>query len=84
MAAVSAKAERAPRLAARRTDRAEEIGILVALIGRLARARAALGPLPHEAVLLADASFILKPDFDRNAFRDIGEMGAQRLREVFL
>jgi len=40
--------------------------------------------LPHEAVLLADASFILKPDFDRNAFRDIGEMGAQRLREVFL
>jgi len=47
-------------LAARRTDRAEEIGILVALIGRLARARAALGPLPHEAVLLADASFILK------------------------
>jgi hypothetical protein len=71
-------------LAARRTDRAEEIGILVALIGRLARARAALGPLPHEAVLLADASFILKPDFDRNAFRDIGEMGAQRLREVFL
>jgi hypothetical protein len=43
--------------------------------------------LAHEAVLLADASFILKPDFDRSAFRDIGEMGemgVQRPREVFL
>jgi len=71
-------------LAARRADRAEEIGVFVALIGRLAWPRAALGPLPNKAVLLADASFILKPDFDRSAFRDIGEMGAQRLREVFL
>jgi hypothetical protein len=40
--------------------------------------------LPNKAVLLADASFILKPDFDRSAFRNIGEMGVQRPREVFL
>ena len=71
-------------LAAGRTDRAEEIGVFITLIGRLAWPRAAFGPLPNKAVLLADASFILKPDFDRNAFRNIGEMGAQRLREVFL
>jgi len=71
-------------LAARRADRAEEIGVFVAMIGRLAWPRAALGPLPNKAVLLADASFILKPDFDRSAFRNIGEMGVQRLREVFL
>ena len=45
-------------LAARRTDRAEEIGVFVALIGRLARPRAAFGPLPNKAVLLADASFV--------------------------
>jgi hypothetical protein len=45
-------------LAARRADRADEIGVFVALIGRLAWPRAALGPLPNKAVLLADASFI--------------------------
>ncbi len=71
-------------LAAGRADRAEEIGVFITLIGRLAWPRAALGPLPNKAVLLADASFILKPDFDRSAFRNIGEMGVQRLREVFL
>jgi len=71
-------------LAARRTDRAEEIGVFVALIGRLAWARAALGPLPHETVLLANTRLVLEPDFDRSAFRNIGEMGVQRLREVFL
>jgi hypothetical protein len=71
-------------LALRRADRAKEIGVLIALIGGLTRPRTALGPLAREAVLLADASFILKPDFDRSAFRDIGEMGVQRPREVFL
>jgi hypothetical protein len=58
--------------------------IVVAAIGRLARARTALGPLPHEAVLLADARLVLEPDFDWRVLRDIGEMGAQHLREVFL
>ncbi len=36
-------------LAACRTDRAEEIALFVSLIGRLTQARAAFGPLPHEA-----------------------------------
>src|SRR5829696_5802999 len=44
---------------ARRADGAEQIGALVALVGGLARARAAPRPLPHEAVLLADAGFVL-------------------------
>jgi len=70
--------------AARRTDRTEEIGILVALVGRLARPRAAAGPLPYEAVLLADPGFILEPDFDCLALLQAGQMGAQRACEVFL
>src|SRR5215204_2640786 len=41
--------------AARRADGAEQVGAFVALIGGLAWARAAPRPLPHEAVLLADA-----------------------------
>jgi hypothetical protein len=40
--------------------------------------------LPHEAVLLADAGFVLKPDLDRLALGDAGEVSAQRRREVFL
>ncbi len=53
--------------AARRADGAEQVGAFVALIGGLAWARAAPGPLPHEAVLLADAGFVLEPDLDRLA-----------------
>jgi hypothetical protein len=34
--------------------------------------------LPHETVLLANTRLILEPDFDRSAFRNIGEMGVQR------
>jgi hypothetical protein len=41
------------------TNGAEEIGALIALIGRLAGPRSSLGPLPHQAVLLADARFVL-------------------------
>jgi hypothetical protein len=43
----------------------EEIGVLIALISRLSGPRSTLGPLPDEAVLLADASFILEPDLDQ-------------------
>jgi hypothetical protein len=42
-----------------RANGAEEIGAFVALIGGLARPRSASGLLPHQAVLLADARFIL-------------------------
>ena len=45
--------------AARRADRAEQVGALVALVGRLARPRPAPRPLPHEPVLLADAGLVL-------------------------
>jgi len=70
-------------LAARRTDRAEEIGILVALIGRL---RGREPRLAHCARGRSSGrcELHLETRFRSNAFRDIGEMGAQRLREVFL
>ena len=71
-------------LALGRTDRAEEIGVLVALIGGLTWARSALGPLANKAILLADTGFVLKPDFDRRLRRQVGKMRLQRRFEVFL
>ncbi len=47
------------------TDGAEQIGVPIALIGRLSRAGAPLCPQPRLAVLLAKARFILEPDFYR-------------------
>jgi hypothetical protein len=41
--------------AAGRADRAEQIGVVVALVGGLPWPRSAPGPLPNLAVLLADA-----------------------------
>jgi hypothetical protein len=70
--------------ALRRTNRAKEIGVLVALVGGLTRARSASRPLPDETVLLADAGFVLEPDLDGRSRRKVGEMRLQRLREVFL
>jgi len=66
------------------TNGAEEIGVVVTLIGRLTRPRSASGPLAHEAVLLADAGFVLNPDLDWRRRRQAVEMSAQREREVFL
>ena len=65
------------------TDGAEQIGVVIALVGGLARPRSALGPLSDLAVLLADASLVLEPNFDRRRFRQAVEMSAQRAREVF-
>ena len=65
-------------------DRPEQIGALVALIGRLARPGPAPGPLPDQTVLLADASLVLEPKFNRLAPGQMGEMGLQRRREAFL
>ena len=42
-----------------RADRAEQIGVVIALVGGLAGSRSAPGPLPNLAVLLADASLVL-------------------------
>lgn len=52
---------------ARRTDRAEQIGVGITLILRLARTRPLLGPLVDQAVLLPDPHFILEPDLDRGS-----------------
>ena len=68
--------------AAGRADRAEQIGVVVALVGGLARARPAPGPLPNLAVLLADAGLVFKPDFDRRRLGQAVEMSLQRAREV--
>ncbi len=70
--------------AAGRTDRAEQIGVVIALIGGLCWPRSTPCPLADEAVLLADPGFILEPDFDRRRLRQPFEMGLQRAREVFL
>jgi hypothetical protein len=70
--------------AAGRADRAEQIGVVIALVGGLPWPRSAPGPLPNLAVLLADAGLVLKPDFDRRRLRQSFEMGLQRAREVFL
>ena len=65
-------------------DRAEQIGVVVALIGGLSGPRSTPGPLADEAVLLADPGFILEPDFDRRRLGEPCEMSFQRAREVFL
>jgi hypothetical protein len=70
--------------AAGRADRAEQIGVVIALVGGLAGPRSAPRPLPNLAVLLADAGLVLKPDFDRRRLRQPFEMSLQRAREVFL
>jgi len=71
-------------LAFGRTNCAEEIGVLIALVGRLTWTRSPPRPLPDEAVLLADARFVLEPDFDRRSRRKGGQMRLQRRLEVFL
>lgn len=70
--------------AARGADRSEEVGVLIALVGRLDRSRPTPGPLPDEAVLLADAGFILEPDLDLPALGYAREVRRERAAEVFL
>jgi hypothetical protein len=70
--------------ATRRTDGAEQIGAIIALVGWLARAGATPGPLPDDPVLLSDPGFVLEPDLDPFALGDVGEMRLQGRREVFL
>ena len=70
--------------AARRADGAKQIEVFITLVRGLARARSPPRPLTNLAVLLADARFVLKPDLDRLVLWNVGEMRAQRGREVFL
>ena len=68
----------------RRADRAEEIGVVVTLVGRLARSRSPLRPLANLPVLLPNPGFVLEPNLYRFARGDMGKMRLQRLAEVFL
>ena len=69
--------------AARWADGAEQIGALVALVGRLPRPRAAPGPLPDEAVLLADPGLVLEPDLDLRRLRGMFARCAFSVRGKF-
>ena len=69
---------------ARWTDGAEQPGVGVALISRLARPCSPPRPLTDNAVLLADARLVLEPQFNGRACRKLGQMRFQRRREVFL
>jgi len=70
--------------AACRADGAEQIGPSEPPVAPDARARAALGPDAGQRALLANAGFILKPDFDRPAGKLLRDCGARQLSEVFL
>lgn len=65
-------------------DRAEEIGVLVSLVGWQARSRAFSRPYPGTPVLLADPCFILKPEFDRRILGQVAYMSGEGSIEVFL
>ncbi len=75
--------ERRP-LAVSRTDGAEQIGVPIALIGRLAGARAFSCPKAGQAVLLTQPRFVLEPDFNRRSRRQVSYMRLERVGEVFL
>jgi len=67
-----------------RADGAEDIGPLGALIVRRTGPCSAFGPSPRDLVLLADAGFVLEPDFDRYARNEAGADSRQLGGEVFL
>jgi hypothetical protein len=67
-----------------RADGTKEIGILIALISRLAGPCSASAPLADDAIFLTDAGLVLEPDFDRCRVSQVSEMDTQRLWEVFL
>ena len=67
-----------------RTDRPEQIGAHISLIGRLARPGSPFRPQTDPAVLLPDAGFVLEPDFYSSALWQMAYVGFQRAGEVFL
>jgi len=66
------------------TDRAEQIGVRVALVGGQARARSRLRPDPRAAVLLSQPGLVLEPDLDPLGLGQTGYVGCERAGEVFL
>jgi hypothetical protein len=65
-------------------DGPEDVGPLVAGIAGCAGSGAAPGPDAGERALLANARFILKPEFERPAPRGLGDRRRYRFGEVFL
>ena len=55
-------------LCAGRADRAEQIGVLITLVGGLTGPCPLESPLPDKTVLLSEARFILKPNLDRLSY----------------
>ena len=74
---VAGREDETGRLAERGTNGAEDIGRGGSLILQGKRARAAFGPASRNLVLLADAGFVLEPQFKGLAAggRDIGQEG---------
>ena len=75
--------DQACRNASCRTDRAEDMGPLIARIARRPGSGAAPGPDPGEGSLLPHARFILEPDLDGFALRSLRDRRRYRT-EVFL
>jgi hypothetical protein len=55
-------------LCAGRADGAEQIGVLITLVGGLTGPCPLESPLPDKTVLLPEARFILKPNLDRLSY----------------
>lgn len=66
------------------TDGSEQIGVLVALVCRLAWPGSFFGPLPHLSVLLANARFVLEPDLNRFVSWQMAYMRLECIGKVFL
>lgn len=81
---VAERQDQLGRLAFGRTDRAEDVGRLGALIARRDRPRAAPGPTPGDLVLLADAGLVGEPDLYALARRLAGRDLRQTVGEGFL
>ena len=67
-----------------RANGTEDVGVGITLVGGLGWPCSAFCPLPHDAVFLTDAGFVLEPDFYRRFGRHMFQVGLQRIAEVFL
>lgn len=67
-----------------RADGPEQVGILIALISRQAGPGPLARPDANPSVLLANASFILEPQLNWCALRQVCYVRSQRIGEVFL
>jgi len=76
--------DRAAPVPACRADGAEQVGPGEPPVAPDARTRAALGPDAGQRALLANAGFILEPDFDRPVGKLPAGLRARQLSEVFL